>query len=462
MAAKLLAALTGFALLGPAFSADGSGRPAAPDFVFIVADDLGYADVGFNGSEEIPTPHLDRIADEGLRFTDGYVSFPVCGPSRAGFLTGRFQDRFGFTRNPTADPSNPDAGIPVDERMISEALASAGYQTMAVGKWHVGTHPSLRPLNRGFERFFGFLSGGHKYLPEELTVERIEDVKKRGDWYRTKLLDDDTPVEIDEYLTDELSHAAADFVADADDRPFFLYLAYNAPHTPMQATPKYLARFDHIEDRRRRTYAAMVSAMDDGVGEVLDSLDEAGRAENTLVVFLSDNGGAESNASSNSPLRAHKGTYFEGGIRVPFAVRWPARIAAGSVSRTPVSSLDLYATLVDVNDIAVPSDKPLDGRSLVSIFDDPTAEQPARDLFWRLAYRDPSYTIRRGSLKGIVDPEKGTMLFDLEADSAETTDLSRERPAAMRELGDAAKNWGADFPRDAAFPGRLSWPAEAD
>ncbi len=228
----VVSVISGMSVIVGAASAKQVGDvPPGPNFILIVADDLGFADVGFNGSTEIPTPHIDRIAKEGMRFTSGYVSFPVCGPSRAGLLTGRYQDRFGFLLNPTLDPSNRAAGIPLEERTIAEALASVGYRNMAVGKWHVGTHPSLRPLKRGFDRFFGFLSGGHQYFPDELIVQDIESVKKKGDWYRTRILSDETPIEIDEYLTDELSHAAADFVRQDDDRPFFLYLGLQrAPH----------------------------------------------------------------------------------------------------------------------------------------------------------------------------------------------------------------------------------------
>lgn len=432
--------------------------PRNPNFVLIVADDLGYGDVGFNGSREIPTPQIDRIANEGMRFTNGYVSFPVCGPSRAGLLTGRYQDRFGFVYNPTLDPSNPKAGIPLEERTIAEALATVGYRNMVVGKWHVGTHPSLRPLNRGFESFFGFLSGGHQYFPEQLTVPDIESVQRKGDWYRTKILSNDTPVEIDEYLTDELSHVAADFVRKSDNRPFFLYLAYNAPHTPMQATEKYMKRFPHIDDKKRKTYAAMVSAMDDGIGEVLDALDETEQANETLVVFISDNGGAETNAALNAPLRGHKGQYFEGGIRVPFAVRWPERIDAGSVCDTPVTSLDLYPTLVELNDIPVPTDRPLDGDSLLPIFEDPDGNHPQRDLFWRL-YARKAFAFRRGPMKAIVDQDK-RMLFDLQNDLTESTDLVSKQQEMAKEMSEAASAWAGEFPQEPAFPGRLSWPKE--
>jgi len=237
-----------------------------PNIILIVTDDQGYVDVGFNGSTEIPTPHIDRIATEGVRFDQGYVSYPVCGPSRAGFMTGRYQGRFGFTTNPTMNPAVPNAGVRLDEDMIPEVLKPQGYSTMAIGKWHLGIQPAYQPRNQGFDEFFGFLSGGHQYFPELLTLNSMQDViDNETSWYYMRLLDNGNRVDIDKYLTDALSDRAVDFVERKKDEPFFLYLAYNAPHTPYQATEKYLNRFPHIEDEKRRTYAAMISAVDDGV-----------------------------------------------------------------------------------------------------------------------------------------------------------------------------------------------------
>ena len=213
-----------------------------PNLVLIVTDDQGWWDVGFNGCTDIPTPNIDRIAREGVRFSDGYVTDSVCGPSRAGLITGRYQDRFGASRNPTIDPSVPDNGVPRTERNLAELLGPRGYKTMAVGKWHLGTHPDLVPSERGFDEFYGFLSGGHRYFPEQLTLEDLSEVDRPWAWYQTKLLHNVRRVSIDEYLTDALSSAAVEFVERTQDSPFFLYLAYNAPHTPLQAPPEYLER----------------------------------------------------------------------------------------------------------------------------------------------------------------------------------------------------------------------------
>ncbi len=356
-----------------------------PNFIVILADDLGYADVGFNGCHDIPTPHIDSIAAEGVRFTNGYVTYSVCGPSRAGLMTGRYQDRFGFSVNPTIDPSNPQAGLPLEEKTIAEILKSVGYTSMAIGKWHLGTHSTLRPLARGFDEFFGFLSGGHDYFPENLTLNDLSEVKKQWDWYRTKLLRNEERVQTHAYLTDELSDEAVAFVDRQGNQPFFLYLAYNAPHTPLQATPKYLDRFRHIADKRRRTYAAMVSAVDDGVGRILAKLEERAIADDTLVFFLSDNGGPigktpSANGSLNDPLRGGKGSPFEGGIRVPFAARWTGTIPVGIDYDQPVISLDIMATIAAQAEASISTQRPLDGVDLLPYLSGQDSTTPHEQL----------------------------------------------------------------------------------
>lgn len=435
-------------------------HPAAarPNLIIVLADDLGYADVGFNGCSDIPTPNIDRIALEGVRCTEGYVTYSVCGPSRAGLMTGRYQDRFGFCRNPTIDPSNAAAGIPLTETTLSEALHQAGYASMAVGKWHLGTHASLRPLRRGFDEFFGFLSGGHDYFPENLTLNDLSEVKQPWDWYRTKLLRNDRRVEIEEYLTDELSAAAVDFVERRHHQPFFLYLAYNAPHAPLQATEKYLSRFSHIDDDKRRTYAAMVSAVDDGVGLLLDKLDECGAAGNTAVFFLSDNGGpTKVNASRNDPLRGGKGSPFEGGIRVPFAVRWPGTLPAGVDYDQPVSSLDIFATIAAHVDMSTDVTAKLDGVDLTPHFTVRTLTPPHRTLQWRF-FDAKTTVLRRGAEKLIVDErERRLLLFDLDDDLRELRNLAAKRPTSVSDLQESLDSWTTQL-QDPAFPGLNSWP----
>ena len=283
-----------------------------PNVILILADDLGYADVGFNGCTDIPTPNIDKIAEAGVTFTNGYVSYCVCGPSRAGLITGRYQDRFGFSRNPLFAPNDPEMGLPLSEETLADALGRAGYNSLAIGKWHLGAHESLHPLKRGFTDFYGFLSGGHRYFPEEITLEDPYEAESQFDGYKTKLLRNHERVGLDEYLTDALSKEAVSYIERNENTPFFIYLAYNAPHTPLQATEKYLSRFDHIKDKKRKTYAAMVSAVDDGVGMVLSKLEELNLDENTIVIFLSDNGGPEhKNASDNGILRGKKEIFLK-------------------------------------------------------------------------------------------------------------------------------------------------------
>ncbi|MEC7609992.1 MAG: sulfatase-like hydrolase/transferase, partial [Verrucomicrobiota bacterium] len=224
-----------------------------PNLIIILTDDQGYNDVGFNGCTDIPTPHLDKLAANGVVFTNGYVSYPVCGPSRAGLLTGRYQDRFGFTTNPSIDPNNPISGLPLEEETIAQVLAKVGYKSAIVGKWHMGTHPNFHPHNRGFDHFYGFLAGGLSYFPELMTLNDLSEVTRKWQWYNMKVERDGKKIKINDYLTDALTEAATDFIdrQSSKENPFFLYLAYNAPHAPLQATEKYLSRFNHIENKRR-------------------------------------------------------------------------------------------------------------------------------------------------------------------------------------------------------------------
>ena len=254
-----------------------------PNVIIILADDLGYADVGFNGSKDIKTPHIDDIAKNGVVFSEGYVSYPVCGPSRAGLITGRYQDTFGFGKNPLFTPKDPNMGLPLSEQTIADMLKLSNYKTFAVGKWHLGAHESLRPMKRGFDEFFGFLTGGHRYFPYEWNLEDETKVKSQSAAYRTKLLRNEERIVEKEYLTDALSRESVDFIDRNSDNPFFIYLAYNAPHGPLQATEKYLKRYSHIKEKNRRTYAAMVSAVDDGVGNIISKLKEKGIYKNTIV-----------------------------------------------------------------------------------------------------------------------------------------------------------------------------------
>ncbi|MEM6331793.1 MAG: sulfatase-like hydrolase/transferase [Planctomycetota bacterium] len=435
-----------------------TARPAAadrpPNLIVILSDDQGYRDAGFNGSKDIPTPHIDRIANEGVRFTNGYVSYAVCGPSRAGLITGRYQDRFGAILNPTVDPTVPNNGVPTSEKNIAELLKPLGYATMTVGKWHLGTHPDLHPRVRGFDEFYGFLSGGHDYFPENLTLEDLSEVNRKWAWYRTKLLHNGQRVGTSRYLTDELSDMAVDFIERKKDEPFFLYLAYNAPHTPMQASDEYLSRFTHIENEQQRIYAAMMSSMDDGVGQVLDKLDELELAEDTIVFFLSDNGGANNNSANNWPLKGHKGSPHEGGLRVPFAARWTGTFPAGVDFDHPVIALDIAGTIAGQAGASVPADKPLDGVDLTPFVTGEADGAPHKALYWRW-HRTGRLVIRRGDYKLIVQGEN-RQLYNLAADIGESSNIAEPHPELVDSLEREVRLWAQDMVGPIA-PGLGSW-----
>ena len=419
---------------------EGEQLDPPPNLVLVLVDDLGYGDVGFHGCTDIPTPNIDRIAKEGVTFTNGYVSWAACGPSRAGLITGRYQDRFGFSRNPLFAPNDPNMGLPLSEQSLADALGQAGYRSAAIGKWHLGAHPAQRPLQRGFDDFFGFLTGGHRYFPEEWTLADEYEVSSQYEAYRTKLLRNDQRIEEEEYLTDALSREAVNYIEKYKDNPFFIYLAYNAPHSPMQATEKYLQRFSHIENNRRRTYAAMVSAVDDGVGKILEKLEELKLEEHTLVVFLSDNGGPEHvNASDNGPLRGKKGDLWEGGIRVPFAMRWPGEIPSGIAYEEPIISLDIFATMVAQSPQNIRLKNPLDGVNLLPYLKAEKRGAPHERLFWR-KFNRKQIAVREGAEKMIHSPTQ-TELYHLTKDIGEQRDLSTERTGRITELDQYREAW---------------------
>lgn len=424
-----------------------------PNLIVIMTDDQGYADVGFNGCEDIPTPNIDAIANNGVKFTRGYVTYPVCGPSRAGFLTGRYQGRFGFSDNPSINPNDPSAGLPVEEETIAEVLKKSNYNNAIIGKWHMGTHPRFHPLERGFDYFFGFLSGGHNYFPEKLNINDLSEVKRKWQWYATKIKENRTVVEIEDYLTDELSQSAVKYIEKqvSNDQHFMLYLAYNAPHTPLQATPKYLSRFDHIKDPKRKTYAAMVSAVDDGVGQILKTLKKSGIEENTIVVFLSDNGGAKNNGSDNRPLRGRKSDLFEGGIRVPFAMQWKGTIPAGMTYEKNVSSLDIMATIVAQNKISIDKKRTLDGVNLIPFLNGENDSEPHDYLFWRkIKYN--AMAVMTGDQKLVKNKRNDFKeMFNLSSDLSETYNLIEKNNTQSKSMQLEWDLWNAEL-IDCIFP----------
>jgi len=411
--------------------------PPRPNVVVILADDLGYADVGFNGAKDVPTPHLDQLARQGVRFTSGYVSHPFCSPSRAGLLTGRYQQRFGHENNPVFDPANEKLGLPLDQVTIARVLHQAGYVTAAVGKWHLGAAPQFHPMKRGFDEYFGLLGGGHDYFKAASEGDSRE--------YQIPIQRNGQPVELKEYLTDVLTREAVAVVRRYRDRPFFLYLAYNAPHTPLQVTRKYLDRVGRIEDPLRRPYAAMVCSVDDGLGAVVAALDEMKLTTRTLVFFLSDNGGPTAvTHSRNDPLRGAKGSVYEGGIRVPFVARWTGRLPAGAVYAQPVIALDILPTAAAAAGAELPQGAKLDGVNLLPHVcgEDPRA--PHETLFWRTG-GGQSHAARSGRWKLVKTAGGPVSLYDLEADVGESKDLAPAEPQRVEELSRQFAAWNAQL-----------------
>ena len=407
-------------------------RARKPNIILVLTDDQGWADVGFNGCTDIPTPNLDRLAGQGVIFSNGYVSHPYCSPSRAGLLTGRYQARFGHDCNMPYEGENDNSiGIPLEEELISEALQKVGYQTSAIGKWHVGDHPDLHPNNQGFDHWFGFAGGGMNYWG-----------KPRGA-LRT-ILRNGVPVPEEElnYLTDDFTEEAIDFIDKNRDQPFFIYLAYNAPHAPDHATEKYLAETKHIEYGGRSVYAAMVNAVDAGVGRIDSTLIAKGIKENTIIVFLSDNGGRTQHAD-NRPFRGHKGMLFEGGIKVPFFIHYPAKIPGGIKYPHPVSSLDLYPTFLAAAEVTDKREKQLDGVNLMPYILGQEKSLPHQYLYWRsvggfeyaVSYKD--YKLYKSAYKG------KTLLFNLAEDPFERLDIADRHPELVKELVDTYQEWDA-------------------
>jgi arylsulfatase A-like enzyme len=406
--------------------------PAAqPNVLVILADDLGYADVGFNGCKDIPTPHVDRLAKRGVRCTSGYVSHSFCSPTRAGLMTGRYQQRFGHENNPAWLPESTVAGLPLSQATVAQALRAAGYATGCIGKWHLGAHPQFHPNRRGFDEYFGLLGGGHVYLPgAKGSVEYTIPMDRNG-----------KAEPLTEYLTDALGREAAAFIKRHKDRPWFCYLAFNAPHTPLQVTEKQLGRVKHIADQTRRNYAALVVGMDDAVGEVLAALRESGQEKNTLVWFFSDNGGpVAATHSDNAPLRGAKGQVYEGGIRVPFVVSWPGRLPEGKDYVQPVSSLDVFATSVALAGAKAPAGQKLDGTDILPYLAGEKPGAPHERLFWRTG-GGAQFAVREGDWKLVGGEGGGVQLFNLAADVGETKDLAAEQPERLAGLRRAYEEW---------------------
>lgn len=416
-----------------------------PNIIIILVDDMGYADVGFNGCKDIPTPNIDRIATNGVKFTNGYVCFSVCGPSRAGLLTGRYPQRFGYERNPQYRPHDPNMGLPKEENTLAESLKQVGYTSGIIGKWHQGADISNHPLNRGFDEFFGHLGGGHAYFPELLTIKDSYAVENNeGESYKTWILRNHEPIQTKKYLTDEFSDEAVQFIERNQKEPFFLYLAYNAPHSPLQATQEYLNRFPNILDNKRKTYAAMVSAVDDGVGRLLDKLESLNLDKNTLVYFLSDNGGPEKdNSSDNGVLREGKSSIYEGGYRVPFAMQWKGTVKP-RVYGNPISSLDIFATIAALSKSPIKKDRPLDGVNIIPFITGKNNALPHETIYLR-KFDEKGYSVRHKDLKLVLKKDGVPQLYDLTKDIGEQNDIAQQYPDEVKKLESIRKKWDSQL-----------------
>jgi arylsulfatase A-like enzyme len=427
-----------------------------PNIVIIVADDVGYADFGFQGSTDIPTPNIDRLAHAGVRFSNAYVSGPYCSPTRAGLLTGLYPQRFGHEFNPT--PVMQDAGLPLGQRTLADRLREHGYRTALFGKWHLGMQPEFHPMERGFDEFYGFLGGAHSYFATP-------------DTGRIAIFDGRKAVSEPQYLTDAITSRAVDFIERNADRPFLLYLAYNTAHTPMHTTPQYLERVRSIADERRRTYAAMIAAMDDGVGRTLEALREQKLDEHTIVFFFSDNGGptmegTSVNASSNVPLRGSKRQTWEGGIRVPFAIRWTGKLPADRVVTFPIIQLDVFPTALAAANVAMQPEWQLDGVNLLPYLTGQASGTPHVALYWRLGEH---MAVRRGDWKLVYSPVgplrdvdhkvardlSAAQLFNLANDISESKNLAAEHADKVRELAGLWQSWNAQLAKPRWGIGRV-------
>ncbi len=420
-------------------------RRKQPNVVIVLVDDLGYADVGFHGCKDIPTPFIDSLAANGIHFTNGYVSGCMCSPTRAGIMTGRYQTRFGHDNITPWGPNNPFFALDAAQVTLANALSRVGYRTCHVGKWHLGAAESVRPQQRGFHEHFGFMGAAHNNF------------QTTSNWQNevlSPILDNGRIITQEEmtYLPDQMTQKAVGFIERHADRPFFLYLGYGAVHVPVQVTQKYVDRVQHIPNMMRRNYGAMLLAVDDGVGAILATLQKHGLEQDTLIFFLSDNGGpitlSGPNGSSNVPLRGQKTTFWEGGMRVPFAFQWRGVLPKGQTYDHPVIGLDIFPTVMEATGAAAwqPDERAYDGVNLLPYLTGKNPDPPHAQLYWRQQRTNgpTQWAVRSGRYK-LVKPTTTTtrQLYDLVKDLSETKDLFTQRPDLVNELQQLYDAWDA-------------------
>ncbi len=405
-----------------------SRAESQPNVIIFYADDLGWGEITAQGfSKDIPTPNIDSLAQNGLRFTNGYVAATYCSPSRAGLMTGRYPTRFGHEFNTVANA----VGLRADQTTMATRLKALGYATAAIGKWHLGDQPENRPTKRGFDEFFGTLNNTPFFHPTNFIDSRLSN--------EVREVTDDAF-----YTTDAYADRAVEWLESNKSKPCFLYLPFNALHAPLQAPKKYLDRFPNIADEKRKTFAAMMSSMDDAIGRVLAKVRDLGKEENTLIFFISDNGGpTASTTSNNGPLRGFKMTTFEGGTRVPFIAQWKGKIPAGKTYDLPVMNLDVLPTAIIAAGGKPEASWHLDGVDLMPYLTGKNTSRPHQTLYWRFG---PQWAIRDGDMKLVVSkggsdkPE----LYNLADDIGESKDLAAAEPAKVKELQGMWNKWSAE------------------
>lgn len=442
-----------------------------PNVLVIVADDLGWGELGVQGfSKDIPTPNIDSIAANGVRFTSGYVSGPYCSPTRAALLTGRYQQRFGheFNPGPTPDPEDK-IGLSLTEKTIGDRFKTAGYRTGWFGKSHLGNTPEFHPQKRGFDEFYGFLGGAHTYQAVDGANGR-DPIQHNG-----------TPVEKIENTTDAFAREAASFIEKNKAEPWLVYLPFNAVHGPLEPHERYAAKFAQISDPKRQKFAGLLAGLDDAVGSMLAKLRETHQEENTLIFFISDNGGPTAQITSgNGPLRGFKAQTWEGGVRVAWLVQWKGKIPAGKVDDRPVIQLDILPTALAAADVPVQPDWKVEGVNLLPYIKGEKADAPHEALYWRfgqqIAIRKGDWKLvkapggslpqitqngtRAGRLIGVADTD-GAQLYNLKADIGEQTNLADKEPEKVKELAADWNKWNRFNVQPAWVPGNQRAPAVA-
>ena len=398
-----------------------------PNIIVIVTDDAGYVDFGFMGSVDLQTPEIDKLAESGVIFTDAHVSATVCAPSRAGLLTGQYQQRFGFEANGTGFGNSGDLGLDDNIETLAEVLKKNNYKTIAIGKWHLGGSVSDHPNNRGFDEFYGFIGGGRSYFPIKNPSKKLM-LQKNG-----------SKVNFEGYLTDALGNFSVNSVEQNKDNPFFMYLAYNAVHTPMEAKEEHLEKF---KDHPRQTLAAMTWSLDENIGKLRHKLDELNILDNTLIYFISDNGGAHNNSSNMGPLKGWKGNKFEGGHRVPFVISWTGKIPKNQKFDGLTSSLDIFSTSLAAAKIDNTTNLSLDGVSLLPYLINKKQGNPHDKLFWR---KLEEAGVRLDNHKLIRLKDFGYTMYDLDQDLGETQNLTKSNTLKLNKLIEELEQWETEI-----------------